>query len=111
MSETIRELIGTAATVLAAVVGTVVAFAGLVMTQTSWQDARKDQERARRTTAIGDTLESLGGIPDEVVKILPDLVKTAAGIAIAVLLLGVVLLLGAVAGTTGGVPLPSPPPS
>jgi len=96
---------------LAALVGALVVLVALVMAWQAFGDAR----RAKPKGGAGDTKVMMGelqltpGIPDEAIKVLPDLVKTAAGLAIAVMLLGTVLLVGAsFTGETSASPSPTP---
>lgn len=103
------------ATTLGAVAGFIVVIVGLWMCWTAFEDARKAAPKSVpsdgttpskvivgglliETTGRGSREQAEAGnitIPiGDVVKVLPELIKTAAGIAVAVLLLGVVLLIG-----------------
>ena len=94
----------------AAIVGTVVVLVGLALAVVAFRDAREAKPKGGDgTKPLMAGLTVGAGLPDEVIKVLPDLVKTAAGLAIAVMLLGTVLLVGAsFTGTAGASPSPSP---
>lgn len=99
-------LLGTLAAIVAPIVGGVAVLAGLYMCWQAFGDARADAKRARLKKDAAGAFE----IPDEALKILPELAKSAAGIAIAVMLLGVILLMGTLA-TNGAADSDSAEPS
>lgn len=102
------ELAGQLAAIVTPIVGTVAVLAGIIMAYRAFQDARADAAKARKKTGEAGAFDV---IPDKALEILPELVKSAAGIAIAVMLLGVFLLLGALFSNDAANPGSSPSPS
>jgi hypothetical protein len=118
------------ATTLAALAGVFVVLVGLGMSRQAFQDLRKTKPKDKPNAGPSKYVE-IGGLtvataepaPGEalinpipigdVTKVLADLVKTSAGVAVAVLLLGVVLLVGSAFaptdnGTAESTPTSSP---
>lgn len=86
------------ARLIAAVAGAFGVLVGLWMCWISFSDARHRAETEGDDPGINEA----SALPPEVIKILPELIKTAAGIAVAVLLLSVSLLIGVMATEDGG---------
>jgi hypothetical protein len=92
--------LGDLVTAVSAVVGGVGFVIGLILCTIAFRDARKTAADSRaKDPATG--VERLG-IPADVVKVLPELIKTSAGIAVAVLLLSTALLIGVTVSDGGG---------
>lgn len=85
------------ARLIAAIAGAIGVLVGLWMCWTAFADARKRAE----TQGANPGINEVNALPPDVIKVLPELIKTAAGIAVAVLLLSVSLLIGIMA-TDGG---------
>lgn len=94
----ILTALGDIARLIAAAAGAIGVLVGLWMCWISFSDARRRAETQGNDPGITE----MNGLPPDVIKILPELIKTAAGIAIAVLLLSVSLLIGVMATEDGG---------
>lgn len=118
--DTLAEVVGPITQLVAAVVGVVAVLLGLVMAKQAFDDARASKPKQENGVITVDGVEvgaapGVAGaasltVPSDFFKVLPELVKTAAGIAVVTLLVGTFLLLGASfaqdAGSGGASPSP-----
>ena len=95
--------------VYATAAGVIVTLVGLWISVDAYRTTKARESAATKTRGGQTGPETLGGIDADVVKILPELVKTAAGVAVAVLLIGALMLVGGgVASNVGEGASPSP---